>query len=215
MPATLNLSPNELLTTTRAVRKRLDLGRPVEREVIEECIAVAQQAPTGSNLQNWHFIVVTDAVKRAELAKLYRKGGEIYFSRRRTRLTDDPKLKAAQARLVESARYLLEHIHEVPVHIIPCIEGRTDGQPIFMQAAQWCSIVPASWSFMLAARARGLGTTFTSFHLFFEEEAAKLLGVPYKEVMQATLMPVAYTKGIDFKPGARQPLSSMIHWEEW
>ncbi|MGA2239869.1 MAG: nitroreductase family protein [Candidatus Bathyarchaeia archaeon] len=215
---TMDLSPDELLTTTRAVRRRLDLSRPVEREVIEECVAIAQQAPTGSNRQNWHFVVVTDSSKRAALASLYRKGAEIYHSlpaAKNGERFDDPARNTTQARVVASALYLVEHIHEVPVHVIPCIEGRTDGLPTVAQAAQWCSIVPAAWSFMLAARARGLGTTFTSFHLFFEEDAAKVLGIPFEAVMQTALIPVAYTKGVRFKPGPREPVGTILHWDDW
>lgn len=215
---TMDLSPDELLTTTRAVRRRLDLSRPVEREVIEECVAIAQQAPTGSNRQNWHFVVVTDSSKRAALASLYRKGAEIYHSLSAgmtTESVDDSARNATQARVRTSSMYLVEHIHEVPVHVIPCIEGRTDGLPTVAQAAQWCSIVPAAWSFMLAARARGLGTTFTSFHLFFEEDAAKLLSIPFEAVMQIALIPVAYTKGVKFKPGPREPVSTILHWDNW
>jgi nitroreductase len=186
--------------------------------VIEECIGIAQQAPTGSNRQNWHFVVVTDATKRAELANLYRKGAEIYITQPSALTdpgTDDPKRKETQARVIGSAMYLIQHLHEVPAHVIPCIQGRTDGLPAVAQAAQWCSIVPAAWSFILAARARGLGTTFTSFHLFYEQDAAKLLNIPYKEVMQTTLIPVAYTKGSKFKPAPREPINTIIHWDGW
>lgn len=200
------------------MRRRLDLSRPVEREVIEQCISIAQQAPTGSNMQNWHFVVVTDAKKRAELANLYRKGAEVYISLPSSLTSmniDDPQRKATQERVTLSAMYLIQHIQEVPVHVIPCIRGRTEGLPTVGQAAQWCSIIPAAWSFMLAARARGLGTTFTSFHLFFEEDAAKLLGIPFKEVMQTALIPVAYTKGSEFKPAPREPVSTIVHWDGW
>jgi len=214
----LSLTPDELLTTTRSVRRRLDLSRPVEREVIEQCIAIAQQAPTGGNMQNWHFVVVTEPTKRAELASLYRKGAEIYTSlppSMRSGQTDDPQRKATEERVTRSAIYLIQHLQEVPVHVIPCIKGRTEGLPTVAQAAQWCSIVPAAWSFMLAARARGLGTTFTSFHLFYEEDAARLLGIPFKEVMQTTLIPVAYTQGSKFKPARREPVSKIVHWDRW
>ena len=200
------------------MRRRLDLSRPVEREVIEQCIAIAQQAPTGSNRQNWHFVVVTDPKKRVELANLYRKGAEVYISLPSSMTgvnIDDPQRRATQERVTLSAMYLIQHIHEVPVHVIPCIKGRTEGLPTIGQAAQWCSIIPAAWSFMLAARARGLGTTFTSFHLFFEEDAAKLLGIPFKEVMQTALIPVAYTKGTEFKPAPREPVSTIVHWDRW
>jgi nitroreductase len=213
-----HLTPDELLTTTRAVRKRLDLTRPVKREVIEECLAIAQQAPTASNLQNWHFVVITNPSKRAALAALYRKSWGIYLTLLSAipNLTfDDSTRNATQTRIYASAQYLVNHLHEVPVHVIPCILGRTEGQSIIMQSAQWGTIAPAAWSFMLAARARGLGTCWTSFHLLFEEEAAKILGIPYAEIMQACLIPVAYTKGTEFKPGPREPLQSMVHWETW
>jgi nitroreductase len=214
--ATLNLTPDELLTTTRAVRKRLDLIRPVEREVIEECIGIAQQAPNGSNLQKWHFVAVTDDDKRAAFADLYRRGAEDYFAHPPAPSgKSDGRREGATIRLLESASYLVEHIHEVPLHVIPCISGRTDGKPAAAQAGTWASIIPATWSFMLALRARGLGSAYTTFHLRFEKEAARLLGIPYERVMQAALIPVAYTKGTNFKPAPREPLSSMIHWNEW
>jgi len=196
----------------------LDLSRPVEREVIEQCIAIAQQAPTGSNRQNWHFVVVSDRTKRAELASLYRKGAEIYRSLpsfgTRGKL-DDEQRRATQERVTRSATYLVDHLQEVPVHVIPCIQGRTEGLPTVAQAAQWCSIVPAAWSFMLAARARGLGTTLTVFHLFHEEDSAKLLGIPFKNVMQTSLIPVAYTKGSKFKPARREAVGTIVHWDGW
>lgn len=169
-------------------------------------------------MQNWHFVVVTDPTKRAELASIYRKGAEIYTSlpsSMRDVKVGDPQRRATEERVTHSAIYLIQHLQEVPVHVIPCIKGRTEGLPTVAQAAQWCSIIPAAWSFMLAARARGLGTTFTSFHLFYEEDAAKLLGIPFKEVMQTTLIPVAYTKGSKFKPAPREPVSKIMHWDGW
>jgi nitroreductase len=215
----LDLSIDALLTTTRSVRKRLDLSRPVEPEVIRECLELALQAPTGSNSQGWHFVVVTDPGQRQALATLYRKGGAQYMERRSAVLqkqaaSSEPEAAAA-ARIFDSAHYLLDHLHEVPVHVIPCIEGRTEHMPVSVQAARWGSIMPAVWSFMLAARSRGLGTSLTSFHLAFEQEAAQVLGIPYAQVMQAALIPVAYTLGTDFKPAARKPLESVLHWDRW
>ena len=217
MPS-LPLTPDELLTTTRTVRKRLDLTRPVEREVLEQCLAIAQQAPTASNAEAGHFVVVTDPRKRQALAAIYRRTLEIYLTSpfAASQITfSDPVRAAAQPRVTSSIEYLGEHLHEVPVHVIPCITGRTDGLPVDVQAAIWGSILPATWSFMLAARARGLGTAWTTLHLTFEEEAAEVLGIPYREVMQAALIPVAYTKGTDFKPVLRRPLDEMVHWETW
>jgi nitroreductase len=202
----LALTPDELLSTTRAVRRRLELGRPVEPTLIEECVRLAQQAPNASNREGWHFVVVTDPELRRGLGDLYRRGGEQYFA---------SALASTDARLIESARFLVEHLHQVPVHVIPCIEGRTEGASSAQQSARWGTIAPAAWSFMLAARARGLGTAWTTFHLRFEREAAELLGIPYDEVMQAALIPVAHTLGTDFKPARRAPLERILHWERW
>lgn len=202
---TVPLTPDELLSTTRAVRRRLDLGRPVEREVVEECLELAVQAPTASYRQDWHFVVVMDAELRAGLAELYRRGAEPYFAGR----------DVASNPLLASALHLLEHIHEVPVLLIPCVDGRLDGLPASRQALKWGSIAPATWSFMLAARARGLGTCWTTFHLSYEREAAELLGIPYDAVTQTALVPVAYTRGTDFKPGPRKPLDEVVRWDRW
>ena len=213
----LDLTPEELLTTTRAVRRRLDFTRPVERDVLLGCVKVAQQAPTGSNMQDWHFVIVTSAERRAALAGLYRQGAADYLARGPASGVgaDNPGRAATQARVRASAAYLVEHIHEVPAHVIPCIRGRTEGQPVVAQASKWGSIIPAAWSFMLALRAHGLGSSFTTFHLFREREAAQLLGIPFDEVMQAGLIPVAYTKGARFRPAPREPLQSMVHWDRW
>jgi nitroreductase len=206
----LSLTPDELLSTTRAVRRRLDLTRPVERTVLEECLRLAQQAPSGSNAQKWQFVVVTDATKRAALGELWREGAERYLAS-----AEAQPLPSQNERLLDSVRHLAAHIHEVPVHVIPCVMGRTDGEPAPIQAGRWASIMPAAWSFMLAARARGLGTVWTSFHLAREREAAEILGIPYEDVMQAALIPVAYTLGASFKPARRKPLDTMVRWDGW
>lgn len=213
----LPLNPDELLSTTRAVRKRLDLTRPVEREVIEECLAMAQQAPSGSNAQNWDFVIVTDPAKRAALGELYRTSWYKYNAARAPASAaesgDAPP--TARQRMVSSAMYLADHMGEVPVLVVPCIRGRADGQPSHVQAGLWGSILPAAWSFMLAARARGLGTAWTTLHLVYEKEAAEVLGIPYDQIMQAAMIPLAYTVGTDFQPGPRESLDSIVHWDEW
>jgi len=215
----LDLSPDELLATTRSVRKRLDLTRPVNTAVIRECLELALQAPTSSNSQGWHFVVVTDPEPRHGLATIYRKGFERYkelvIPVLQKQAASSEQEARAVARMLNSGQYLTDHLHEVPVHVIPCIQGRTDQQPIITQAARWGSIMPAAWSFILAARSRGLGSSLTSLHLFFEQEAAELLHIPFEQVMQAGLIPVAYTLGTDFKPAARKPLESVLHWDTW
>jgi nitroreductase len=205
----LDLTPDELLSTTRAVRKRLDLSRPVEREVLEECLRLAQQAPTASYSQNWHFVVVTDPKKRAELGELWRQVAYPYLER-----SEGPRAGQMQ-RIGDGVVHLAEHIHEVPVHVIPCVIGRYEGKSNPLVASMFGSIIQAAWSFMLAARARGLGTVWTTFHLMHEREAAEILGIPYDEVTQVALIPVAYTLGTDFKPGQRRPLDTMVHWDAW
>jgi nitroreductase len=205
-----------LLTTTRSVRKRLDLERPVEREVIERCIEIALQAPTGSNVQGWHFVVVTDSAKKKALADLYRTAFQAYLTNpqfRRAFEADD--LRAAQQPRVEaSASYLAEHLHEAPVLVIPCVEGRIENAGVLGQASVYGSILPAAWSFMLALRARGLGAAWTTLHLAFEQDAAKILGIP-DHITQTALLPVAHTKGTDFKVAKRLPAAQLTHWEGW
>lgn len=204
---------DELLSTTRAVRKRLDLDKPVPREVINECLELAVQAPTGSNSQGWRWLVVEDADKRKALADLYRKGAEGYLSGAVDQAEDGGD--AQTKRVFSSAMYLMEHLHEVPVHLIPCIEGRpADGTPMVMLGGMFGSIFPAIWSFQLALRARGLGSALTTLHLIHEQEAAELLGIP-DNVMQVALLPVAYTKGTDFKRAERPPVAEITHWNTW
>jgi nitroreductase len=218
MPEHLDLDPDQLLTTTRAVRKRLDLDRPVEPEVVRECIELAAQAPTGSNAQGWHFVVVTDPAKRAALAEFYREGFNTFYGDRDAAFAgmpqDDPDYLVTQHRVVDSAGYLAEHMADVPVHVIPCVEGRFEQGPVMLHASIWGSLLPAVWSFCLAARSRGLGTCWTTLHLIKEREAAELLGLP-DNIMQGALIPVAYTKGTDFKPGPRRDLDRVIHLESW
>ncbi len=212
----LNLSADEVLSTTRAVRKRLDLERPVEREVIEECLRLAIQAPSGSNRQGWHFVMVGDAERKAKLAAMYLETYEAFYAsgRSATFPEGDPRAQR-RPKVLDSARYLADNLHRVPWMLIPCQEGRVDSTPSASQAGWWGSIIPAVWSFMLAARERGLGTAWTTMHLRSEREAAEVLGIPYDNVTQVGLIPVAYTVGTDFKPATRLPLDDVCHWDEW
>src|SRR3954453_11090464 len=194
---------DHLLSTTRAVRKRLDLERPVEREVILECLRLAVQAPTGSNSQKWHWLVVTDPDKRARLKELYGSVGQSYLESQ-AESAEEPQTR----RVYQSAVYLMNILDRVPVHVIPCIEGRIDGAENFGAASFYGSILPAVWSFMLALRSRGLGSAWTTLHLAKEAEAAELLGIP-DGISQVALVPVAYTTGGDLKPAARPPVEGV------
>ena len=193
----LDLTPDELLSTTRAVRKRLDFERPVERELLDECLALAQQAPNGSNSEPWRFVVVTDAATKAKLAECYRTGWAAYrkeIDEQRRGATD-----GARARLG-------------PVPRRPLPRGARDGAAVprparrhrarpRSQAGLYGSVIQAAWSFQLAARARRLGTCWTTLHLQRERDAAEVLGIPYERVQQVALITLGYTLGTDFKPG--------------
>ena len=217
----LPLSPDQLLTTTRAVRRRLDFERPVELALVKECLEIALQAPTGSNAQGWHFVVVTDPAKRLGLAELYRRAWAVYeqmpFAAHHVH-ENDPSMSAVQGRVVASAEYLARNLERVPVHVIPCVAGRVEAVPaplaVLAQASAYGSILPAAWSFMLAARERGLGTCWTTLHLVHEKRIAALLGLP-DTVAQVALIPVAHTLGTEFRPAPRKPLDGVLHQDGW
>jgi nitroreductase len=202
-------SIDEVLSTTRAVRRRLDLTRPVERDVILECLRLAVQAPTASNDQNWRWVVVTDADKRAAIADVYRSVGEAHL-KSLAATASDPQTR----RVYESAYEFTNTLAQVPVFVIPCIERRFEGEGLVVAASAWASIIPAGWSFMLALRARGLGSVWTTLHLAKEREVAELLGIP-DSVTQVALFPVAYTLGTDFKPASRPPVETVTSWNSW
>ncbi|GAC1647321.1 MAG: nitroreductase family protein [Mycobacterium sp.] len=202
-------SVDELLTTTRAVRKRLDLTRPVDREVILECVRLAMQAPTASNAQDWRWLVITDADKRAAIAEIYRSIGAEYLTYAAANAAD-PQTQ----RVYHNALMLTETLARVPVHVIPCLDRRLEGTDLVGAASAWASIIPAGWSFLLALRSRGLGSVWTTMHLAKEREVAELLGIP-STVTQAALFPVAYTIGTDFRPAVRPPAETITFWNAW
>jgi nitroreductase len=211
----LDLTLDELLTTTRSVRKRLDLEQPVPREVVMECLELALQAPTGSNAQGWQFVFVDDADTKKALADVYRTAATPYLEKPKPTYGDSRDERTPL--LVDSAKYLNDHLHEVPVMLIPCLEGRPDGAPAGMSAGFWGSLLPAAWSFMLALRSRGLGSAWTTLHLIGdgEKRAAEILGIPFDKYAQGGLFPIAYTKGTDFKPAKRLPAEQLTHWNTW
>jgi len=214
--ATAALTPDELLTTTRTVRKRLDLSRPVPIELVRECLEIALQAPSGSNRQGWQWLVITDARLRHSIGEVYRRALEEYMQSGASAgnlFADDPNRAPVQQRVGASVAWLGERMGEVPVMVIPCIKaGRT--LPAGNQAGLWGSVLPAAWSYMLAARARGLGTAWTTLHLESEAEVADLLALP-PGVHQAALIPTAYYTGDTFRPAARAPLDSVLHLNGW
>jgi nitroreductase len=208
---TLNLSVDDVLTTTRSVRKRLDFEKPVPREVLLECLELALQAPTGSNSQGWQWVFVDDPEQKKALADIYRTNATPYLDLPKPEYGD--VRDEQRPRVYDSAKYLNEHLHEAPVMLIPCLEGRPEGTG----AGFWGSLLPAVWSFMLALRSRGLGSAWTTLHLVGdgEKNAAELLGIPFDKYSQAGLFPIAYTKGTDFRPAKRLPAEQVTHWNSW
>jgi len=209
------MTPDELLTTTRSVRRRLNLTREVPRDLILECLDLAVQAPTGSNRQQWQWLVITEPRTKRFIGERYRESWYAYAAAGRPEYPEGDPRREQAPRLVHSARYLADHMGEVPTMVIPCIAGRVDGQDNLAIAGLYGSIVPAAWSFMLAARLRGLGSAYTTLHLKYEREVAEQLGLPYAEYTQAALLPVAYYTGETFQPAERLPLESIVHWERW
>jgi nitroreductase len=210
------LTPDELLTTTPSVRKRLDLSRPVPLELVKDCLRVALQAPTGSSRQHWHFMIISDADKRRAIGELYARAWRQRNASRTTNYAPEDIRAQRLTRLVDSAAYLADHMHEVPVLLLACIEGRLAADAHNAGTASlFASILPAVWSFMLAARARRLGTVLTTVHLDYERECAEILGIPYETVTQAALVPVAFYTGEGFRPSPRLPLESVLHMDTW
>lgn len=204
---------DRLLTTTRAVRKRLDLERPVPREAVLECLRIATQAPSGGNSQPWRWLVIDDPEVRSALADLYREAYAPYIAAQ-----TEAFLAAggdANHPILLSSDHLAEHLHEVPVFVIPCLLTRLPANPSPADAAGFYgSILPAVWNFMLALRSRGLGSVYTTLHLHKEAEAARVLGIP-ETVTQVALIPVAYTRGTEFKPADRKPVEGVTYWNAW
>lgn len=199
-----------LLSTTRAVRKRLDLERDVPDDVILECLQLAVQAPTGSNQQGWRWMVIRDAEKKEALARLYREAGGDYLAS----AAEQADGETQQGRVIDSANYLAQHLGEVPVLVIPMIIGRLPDNTANSAAGLMGSILPAVWSFQLALRSRGLGSCLTTLHLGKEQEAAELLGIP-DHMTQAGLLPVAFTTGTDFQPAKRPPVHEITYLDTY
>ncbi len=213
----LPLGVDELLTTTRVVRKRLDLDRPVPMELVRECLEIALQAPSASNRQNWQWVVVTDPELRAAIGDYYRRSLRAYHDSGTSAFSlfaDDPVRAKVQRRVGESSLYLGENMGRVPVHVIGCIQVPGGELPTGNQASLWGSVLPAAWSYMLAARSRGLGTAWTTLHLRYEREVAELLGLP-GDVRQGVLIPTAYYTGETFRPAHRVPLDEVLHVNGW
>jgi nitroreductase len=215
----LDMTPDEMLATTRSVRRRLDFERPVDPELLKQCIELGLQAPTGSLRQDWHFVLSTDAEQCRQVGEVYKRVWNALVSDEYLNDTaakePDPTARASWLRMMESARHLADNFPEVPAILVPCISGRLDGAPAALQALRWGSVIQATWSFMLAARVRGLGTCWTTVHLGAEQEVAEILGIPFDEIQQVALIPVAHTLGTDFKPGARKSVDDFVHWNGW
>ena len=206
-------SVDYILETTRSVRKRLDLTRPVDRETVERCLEIAIQAPTGSNQQGWKWLVVTDADKKAQIGAYYKQSWYAYAGAA-PRSAPGQAPSAQMQRVISSARYLADCMGEVPMMIFPCVRGRARDASAAMNAGLYGSIIPAAWSLMLALRARGIGAAWTTLHLAHERACNDILGIP-DDVTTAALLPVGYFTGETFQKAKRVPASQLTYWESW
>ena len=206
-----------ILTTTRSVRLRLDFERPIAPELITECLEIALQAPTASNSQQWQWLVITDPEKIRGVAEIYR---DSFMQLAAMRADEGPRWPEGDSRrdadpgVTRSATYLAENMHRCPALLIACINGRVEDAGPMAQAGTYGSIIPGAWSFMLAARSRGIGMAWTTLHLRDESLSRELLGIP-ADVTQAVLLPMAHFSGSEFKQAPRIPLDQVVHWNEW
>jgi nitroreductase len=205
------------LTTTRTVRKRLDLTRPVDSQIIRQCIEIATFAPSGSNRQGWHFVVIDDPEVKRQIGAIYKRSFDLYLASQRGSLAKAPAADPARTQLekvLDSATYLSEHMGEVPALILVCADGRTENAGPMAQAAFYGSVLPAAWSLMIALNARGIGSAWTTLHLRYESEAAAVLGIP-DTVTQAVLIPIGYLKDGPSGKAARKPAADRTYWNRW
>ena len=217
------VDPDELLMTTPSVRRRLDLERPVDRALVEECLDVAVHAPNGSNQQPYRFVCIDDPARKVAIAEIYRSAMDAFVNRPRTEAAEDnvDRTTAQQQRIAASVFHLRDHLHEIPVLCIPLVAGRSDERAtgvqadrtsVFWQAGRWGSIIPTVWSFLLALRSRGLGSAWTTLTLLEEQRVADVLGIPFDRWMQVGLFPIAHTIGTDFRPTPRRPAAEFLRW---
>ena len=205
-------SVDYILQTTRSVRKRLDLTRPVDVNTVTKCLDIALQAPTGSNAQGWKWLIVTDKEKISKIGEYYRKSFITYSTSGRPPRRADPE---QQKRVVDSSTYLADHMSKVPMMIFACVKGKlTNNVNSAMVASLYGSVIPAAWSLMLSLRARGIGSAWTTLHMSYEKECNEILGIP-DNVTTAVMLPVAYFTGETFKKAKRIPAKEITFWDTW
>ena len=214
----LDLTADELLTTTRSVRLRLDFDEPVPNELLVDCVRTALQAPSGSNSWAMQFVIVTEPDQRMALGDVYRSAFEQYrrtpgYVRSIKKSTDAEN--ASQFRTANSAEYLAANYHRAPAIVLACANGKAEGGTLVATTALMGSAMPGMWSFMLAARLRGLGTAWTTVALYEEQRLYDLLSIPHDAVTIAAMSPVAYTKGTHFRRALRPNPEDVIHWNKW
>ena len=211
MTATRELSTTELLSCTPTVRRGLDLTSDVDLATVKDCLRLAMKAPNGANRQHWRWVVLTDPEPRARVAEVYRRA---FYQRNAGALERLDGSDHRTRRMLTGGRDLADHLHRVPVLVIACLELGTERLPEGNQASVWGSLLPAAWSYMLAARARGLATAWTTAHLDREREVADLLGLP-PTVHQGVLLPTAHSRKATFRPAPRRPVEEVLHVNGW
>ncbi len=200
---------DRLLLTTKQIRKRMDMSRPVPRETLLECIDIASRAPMGSNVERNKWLIVEDDALKAKIAELYRANAEPYFAQ-----SGDAPVDGRAGRVVSSARFLSDHMHEVPAMVIPLRLDRVEGWPSGDVSGWYGSVLPGVWSFQMALRSRGIGSCWTTLHLGSEAEVGELLGIP-DTVTQVAMLPVGYYTGDSFSVTPRRPAAEITFIDQW
>jgi nitroreductase len=199
-----------LLKTTKQVRKRLDLTRPVPHEELLECIDIAGHAPMGGNLERNRWMIIDDPETKAKISEYFGAVGRPYLAQ-----SAEARLDDRGSRVIDSAMFLVDHLHEVPALVLAMRLDRVpEGSPSGTYAGYFGSVLPGVWSFQLAARSRGIGSAWTTFHLEYEAEVAELLGIP-PTVTQACLLAVGYYTGESFSPAPRRPAAEVTYLNRW
>jgi nitroreductase len=206
----LDMPLREAMQTQRAIRRLKP--DPVDDEVILRCLELACKAPTGSNAQNWHWIVVRDPEVKAKLARSYRQAWRIYGGLGRMRAGGDEKMR----KVIDAVQWQVDHFEEIPVLVVACLRGiapRVVAMSPIGASSHYGSIYPAIQNFLLACRAEGLGAALTTLPLWSMTMARTALGLPF-DVQPCAVIPVGWPKG-KYGPTTRKPVEKVVHYDRF
>jgi nitroreductase len=206
----LDMPLAEAMLSQRAVRRLLP--DPIDDEIVLRCIGLALKAPTGSNGQNWEFVVVKDRQVKERLAERYRQSWAIYGKAAKRVSRSDP----AMSKVVAAVAWQVEHFAELPVLVVACLRGsRLPLVPVppIVQSSYYGSIYPSVQNLLLAARAMGLGASLITLPLWNTTSARNILGLPVS-VMPCCVVPLGWPRG-RYGPTTRKPVGKVVHLDRY